>query len=87
MDEASPIFQMQTRARAGIAVPSRQKLQTDLENEYDYIISTDGSTLKGENNSLGPSAAAAVVFTKEQMREPSMVYTISLGHLSNNYEF
>ena len=38
MDEATPTFHMQTRARAGIAVPSRQKVQIDLENEYDYII-------------------------------------------------
>ena len=38
-------------------------------NDYDYIIGTDGSTLKEENNSVGPSAAAAVIFKKGNLRE------------------
>ena len=55
-------------------------------NKFDYIISTDGSTMKDGNSSMGPSAAAALVFRKDEMREPSVVCTINLGHLSNNYE-
>ena len=38
MANAPPPFHMQTRARAGVAVPSRQKVEIDLANEYDYII-------------------------------------------------
>ena len=54
---------------------------------YDYIIGTDGSTLKDvPNKSLGPSAAAAIVFRKEDMREPTDVLTQNLGRLSHNYE-
>ena len=56
-------------------------------NDYDYIISTDGSTLLREgNSSLGPSAAAAIVFKKENMRDPIDVLLSNLGSTSHNYE-
>ena len=56
-------------------------------NEFDYIISTDGSTLKEDSrSSLGQSGAAAVVFRKENMRDPLHVETKSLGLTSHNYE-
>ena len=48
------------------------------ENDYNYIIGTDGSTLKHENCCLGPSAAAATVFKKDNMREPTEVIKCSL---------
>jgi ribonuclease HI len=55
--------------------------------KYDYIIGTDGSTLKdAQNDSLGPSAAAAIVLQKDDMREPVNVLTTNLGPLSHNYE-
>ena len=56
-------------------------------NEYDFIIGTDGSTLKYDNNSsLGPSAAAAIVFRRGNMRHPTEVLKRSLGSISHNYE-
>jgi ribonuclease HI len=66
----------------------KKKVQTLLQsNHYDYIISTDGSTLKEESrSSLGPSGAAAIVFAKENMRDPLDVATTNLGPLSHNYE-
>ena len=55
--------------------------------KYDFIIGTDGSTLKySANSSLGPSAAAAIVFAKDNMREPLDVLTTNLGSVSHNYE-
>ena len=56
-------------------------------NEYDFIIGTDGSTLKYDNNSsLGPSAAAAIVFRRDNMRHPTEVLQRSLESISHNYE-
>ena len=56
------------------------------ENDYDYVIGTDGSTLKQDNCNLGPSAAAAIVFKKDNMRDPIDVIQENLGIISHNYE-
>ena len=56
-------------------------------NDYDYIISTDRSTLKKNgNDSLGPSASAAIIFSKDNMREPVDVLSRGLGYVAHNYE-
>ena len=55
-------------------------------NDYDLIISTDGSTLKEGSDSLGPSGAAAVVFGREDTESEVNVITSNLGSLSHNYE-
>ena len=64
------------------------KVLSLLQNNeyYDYIISTDGSTLKDDNSILGPSGAAAIVFHKTNMRQPVEVLTANLGSFSHNYE-
>ena len=66
----------------------KKKVHTLLQSDYyDYIISTDGSTLKADTtSSLGPSGAAAIVFRKQNMRDPLDTVTINLGQLSHNYE-
>ena len=56
------------------------------DNDYHYVIGTDGSTLKHENSCLGPSGAAAIVFRKDNMREPSDIIQYNLGNISHNYE-
>ena len=56
------------------------------DNDYDYVISTDGSTLKEKNCALGQSAAAAVVFNKESMQHPVKMESQTIGHISHNYE-
>ena len=57
-----------------------------MGGEYDVVIGTDGSTVKDGNRSLGPSAAAAVVYRKENMRQAEEVLVQYLGTLSHNYE-
>ena len=70
------------------ASKEQQKVKLDLvraENNYDYVISTDGSTLKTKNDSLGPSASAAVIF-KDGRSQAVASLSQSLGRFSNNYE-
>ena len=56
-------------------------------NEYEFVIGTDGSTMKYDNNSsLGPSAAAAIVFRRDNMRHPIDTLQRNLGSISHNYE-
>ena len=66
----------------------KMKVLSLLQNNeyYNYIISTDGSTLRDENRCLGPSGAAAIIFHKTNMRQPVEVLTANLGLVSHNYE-
>ena len=52
------------------------KVNQLIENaDYDFIISTYGSTFKLGNSSLGPSGAAAVIYTKEDTHNAADIKT------------
>ena len=53
-------------------------------NDYDYIICTDGSTLKDNSKILGQTGAAAVIYERSVENEP-IIITEKVDLLSHNY--
>ena len=54
------------------------------DNNYRYIICSDGSTLKVDQESCGKSGAAAVIYDNNLLNDPVMLKR-DLGTQSNNY--
>ena len=62
-----------------------QEVRVLLESSYDYVIFTDGSTLKEESKCNGKTGASAVIYKNTIASEPAAVLKKSLGIMCNNY--